>query len=98
MALSTVEAEYMALASAAQEAVWMRQLTTNLRNGPARTTPIFKDNQSAISMTKSLQFHGCAKHIAIKYYFVREKVNSGSVELKYCRTENMIADMLTKRP
>ena len=83
MALSTTEDEYMALASAAQEVLWMRQLTTNLRNGPARTTMIFEDNQSAISMTKKPQFHGRAKHIAIKYYFIRVQVNSGSVELKY---------------
>ena len=56
VALSTAEAEYMALASAAQEAVWMRQLTIDLRNGPARMTTIFEDNQSAISMTKTRNF------------------------------------------
>ena len=74
----------------------MSQLTTDLRNGPTGMTTIFEDNQSAISMTKNIQFQGCAKHIAIKHYFIREEVNSGSVELKYCRNEDMIANMLTK--
>ena len=47
VALSTAEAEYMALASAAQEAIWIRQLTTDLRNGPTGATVILEDNQSA---------------------------------------------------
>ena len=57
---------------------------------------IFEDNQSAISMAKNPQFHGRAKHIAIKHHFIREQVADGNIELKYCPTEDMIADMLTK--
>ena len=96
VALSTAEAEYMALASAAQEAMWLQQLTTELTNEPTGATVIFEDNQSAISMAKNPQFHGRAKHIAIKYHFIREQVNNGVVELRYCRTNEMIADMFTK--
>ena len=96
VALSTAEAEYMALASAAQEAVWMRQLTTDLNNGPTGATVIFEDNQSTICMAQNPQFHGRSKHIGIKYHFIREQVTSGTVELKYCRSEMMVADMLTK--
>ena len=40
--------------------------------------------------------HGQSKHIDIKYHFVREKVSEGSIELRYCTTENMLADMFTK--
>ena len=50
VALSTAEAEYMALASAAQEAMWMRQLMTDLKNRPTRATIIYEDNQSTICM------------------------------------------------
>ena len=96
VALSTAEAEYMALASAAQEAVWMRQLTSDLKNGPIGPTVIFEDNQSTICMAQNPQFHGRAKHIGIKYHFIREQVSNGTVELKYCRSEMMVADMLTK--
>ena len=97
VALSTAEAECMALACAAQEAIWMRQLLTDLRNNPTVATQIFEDNQSAICLAKNPQFHGRAKHIVIKYHFIREQVEKGNVELQYCPTEKIVADMLTKR-
>ena len=60
VALSTAEAEYMALSCAAQEAVWLRQFTAELGSPPKTATTIFEDNQSAICMTKNPQFHGRA--------------------------------------
>ena len=96
VALSTAEAEYIALSSAAQEAVWMRQLTAELGNPPEAATTIYEDNQSAISMTKNPQFHGKAKHIAIKYHFIREQVSNGIIQLQYCPTREMTADIFTK--
>lgn len=96
VALSTAEAEYMALASAAQEAVWMRLLTAELSDRPMEAVTVFEDNQSAIQMTKNPHFHGRAKHIGIKFHFIRELVSDGTVKLQYCPTEEMIADMLTK--
>ena len=56
VALSTAEAEHMALASAA---VWIRQ--RDLKNGPTEATVIFEDNQSTIYMAQNPQFHGRAK-------------------------------------
>ena len=41
-------------------------------------------------------FHGRARHVDIKYHFVREQVTKGNIELKYCRTKDIIAGMLTK--
>ena len=100
VALSTAEAEYMALASTFQEAIWMRKLLRSLNLEPAENashpTVVYEDNQSAICMSKNQQSHGQSKHIDIKYHFVREKVSEGSIELRYCTTENMLADMFTK--
>ena len=96
VALSTAEAEYMALALATQEAVWMRQLSTDLRNSPTRPTVVYEDNQSSISMAKNPKFHGRCKHIGIKYHFIRGHVKAKTIDIKYCPTENMVADMLTK--
>ena len=67
VALSTTEIEYVTLASAAQEAVWIRQLTSELGISLENPTIIYEDNKSAISMTKNPQFHDRTKHIAIKY-------------------------------
>ena len=86
----------MALASAAQEAIWLRQLNSELNHPPSNPTVVYEDNQSAIAMTKNPKFHGRAKHIDIKYHFIREQVQNGRVELEYCPTEKMIADILTK--
>ena len=97
VALSTAEAEYMALASATQEAMWMKQLIadlhTNILKKPVR---IYEDNQSAICITKNHQYHGRSKHIDIKFHFTRDQVSSGNVEVVYCKSEEMVADMLTK--
>jgi len=42
------------------------------------------------------QYHACTKHIDIQYHFVRECVERGQLVLKYCATEDMLADTLTK--
>ena len=42
------------------------------------------------------QFHGRTKHTAIKYHFIREQDTNGKSELRYCRTNDMIAGMMTK--
>lgn len=54
VALSTAEAEYMALASAAQEAVWLQRLTSDISKTSINPTTIYEDNQSAICMAKIL--------------------------------------------
>ena len=74
----------------------MLQLMAELHNSSVEQLTIFEDNQSAIQMSKNPQFHGRAKHIAIKFHFIRELVSNGTVKLQYCPTEEMIADMLTK--
>ena len=70
VALSTTEAEYVALAAATQEALWMRQLISEMKAEHPKSIMIHEDNQSAISMTRNPQFHGRSKHISIKYHFV----------------------------
>ena len=96
VALSTVEAEYMALSVATQEAVWLRQLQEELDVTEAGPTLIYEDNQVAISMAKNPVFHKRTKHVQIRYHFVREAVEQGTITLEYCRTDNMLADSFTK--
>ena len=96
VALSTAEAEYMVLACTTQEAVWLRELKTDINNKLSGPTTIYEDKQSAICIAKNLQFHGRVKHIGIKYHFIREQVNAGSVKLEYCYTEDIVADIFKK--
>ena len=57
---------------------------------------IFGDNQSTITMTKNPQHHGRAKHIDNKFHYIRKMVTMNKIQLKYCKSHQMIADMLTK--
>ncbi|CAB3988823.1 Hypothetical predicted protein, partial [Paramuricea clavata] len=59
-------------------------------------TTIYEDNQGAIALSRNPVLHKRTKHIDIKCYFVREKTQDGTVELKYCPTNEMVADILTK--
>ena len=96
VALSTAEAEYIALSKAAQESIWLQRLIMDMNEILSSPIIIFEDNQSTITMTKNNQHHGRAKHIDIKYHFIREMVTMNKIELKYCRSDEMIADILTK--
>ena len=88
VALSTAEAEYIALSSAMQEAMWLRQLMSELRNGLSQATIVY---ESAIVMAQSTQFHGRALT-----YDIISCVSKLLQELLYCRSDLMVADMLTK--
>ena len=96
VAQSTVEAEYMALSVATQEAIWLRHLQDELGVTDAGPTLIYEDNQGAISMAKNPVFHKRTKHVQIRYHFVREAVEQGTIILEYCRTDDMLADRFTK--
>jgi len=96
VALSTAEAEYIALSSITQEAVWIRRLLSDINSVLVGPTVIMEDNQGAIAIANNPVAHSRTKHIDIRYHFVREAVLNKTVELRYCPTEFMIADILTK--
>ena len=96
VATSSTEAEYMALYSATQEAVWLRLLLSELGCTLETATKIYEDNQGCIALAKNPVFHARTKHIDIKYHFLREKVEEGVIELEYMPTDKMVADGLTK--
>ena len=84
VALSTAEAEYVSLAAAAQEGIWLQQLMGDLLNENIRETTILEDNQSAIYLAKNQSIHGRTKHTDIKYHFIRDAVGAGMNKLVYC--------------
>ena len=96
IAQSTVEAEYVAAVAAANQAIWLRKLMADLHMEQKESTQVLVDNQAAISISKNPVFHGKTKHFKIKLYFLREVQKQGDVQLLYCKTENQLADFLTK--
>ena len=95
VALSTSEAEYMALSSAVQEALWLQNLFTDLRM-TAKPITIKEHNQGAIALTQNPITHSRTKHIDIHFHFIREAREDGSIVIIYCPTSEMIADLFTK--
>ena len=96
VALSTSEAEYVAVSTAAQEAVWLRRLLTDLQALPEGPTVIMEDNQGTIAIGRNPIIHTRTKHIDIKYHNVWEVLQEGTITLCYCSTDKMLADLLTK--
>ena len=96
VAKSSTEAEYVSLSSTAQEAIWLRRLLNGLKFDIVCPTRIYEDNQGAIELSKNSKHHNRTKHIDISYHFVRERVVSGEIEIMYCPTTEMIADIMTK--
>ena len=95
VALSSTEAEYMALTEAAKEATWLRRLFDEL-GFQQKSTIIHEDNQSCIALAKNPVHHARSKHIDIQHHFIRDKVNSEEIKLVYTPTEEMVADVMTK--
>jgi hypothetical protein len=96
VALSSTEAELMSACAAAQEAIFLRRLLTYLGIKMVGPTTIYEDNQGAIAMSQNPINHRKAKHIEIRYHFVRERVESQEIKLVYVPTGNQLADLLTK--
>ena len=95
VALSTVEAEYMAAAAAVKEALWLRVLLEDLQL-PYETILIHGDNHGSLQLIKNTIISARSKHIDIRYHFVRERVANAEVAFKYISTDSMVADGLTK--
>ena len=97
VALSTSEAEYVALSSAIQEVVWLRKLLiSDIQVTSRDPTLLMEDNQGAISIAKNPVAHSRTKHIDIRYHYIREAIQEAIVNISYCPTEQMVADLLTK--
>ena len=95
VALSTTEAEYMAITEAVKEAIWLQGLLKEL-GVEQKSITIFCDNQSAIQLAKNQVYHARTKHIDVRYHFVREIIEEGGVTVKKIHTTENPADMLTK--
>ena len=96
VALSTAEAEYMALSDAAKEAMHLRALLTVLGIDVEEKTVIYEDNQAAIKIAENPVLHDRTKHIDIRYHFVRELVEALKIDVVYINTKDMVADLMTK--
>lgn len=96
VALSSTEAEYMAMTEATKEAICIERLLGDLQYANSGPIMLHSDNNGAKEIAKNPVHHARTKHIDIRHHFVREALAGGKIELKYLPTERMIADVLTK--
>jgi len=95
VALSTIEAEYMAITEAVKEANWLHGLLKDLGVGQ-KQLKLYYDRQSAIHLAKNQVFHARTKHIDVRYHFVREILEEEEIVLQKIHTTENPANMLTK--
>ena len=81
-----------------QEAVWLRRLLTDIKAIPNGPTILMEDNQGAIAIARNPVAHARTKQNDIRYHYIPEAVQEGTIDLCYCPTNDseMIADLLTK--
>jgi hypothetical protein len=96
IALSTAEAEYIALTSAAREVLYLQLLIGELYEPVKTPILIHCDNQGAIALASNNKFHGRTKHIDIRYHFIRTLIRNEDFILQYTPTDENLADIFTK--
>jgi hypothetical protein len=96
VALSSADAEYMALSASAQESHYLRMLCSDLHIPCEVPTVMLADNQSAIVMANNPTMTAANKHINIRHHFIRDHIKNGDITLKYVSTLDNAADLLTK--
>lgn len=94
--LSSTEAEYVAASLCSCQAIWLRRLMETVQQQQRGPTTIFCDNVSAIKISKNPVLHARSKHIDVRYHFLRELCNDGVIDLVFCKSQDQVADILTK--
>lgn len=95
VALSSTEAEYIAL-SAAREAIYLSAFLTEIGMSSLSKVTLHNDNQGAGKLAVNPVFHSRSKHIDIRCHFIRHALSNHQISLIYTPTENMLADVLAK--
>ena len=103
VALSSAEAEYVALSTCGKELVWVRRLFSEIFKSISptatfdiETTPVFVDSTAVIGISSNPQIRSKSKHICVKYHHIRDLLENRVIRLVYIPTSDMLADILTK--
>jgi hypothetical protein len=95
VALSTIEAEYVAAIEASKEMIWLQRFMEELGK-KKENSRLYCDSESAIHLSKKSTFHLKTKHIQLRYHFIRSALEDGHLKLEKIHTRQNPVDMLTK--
>jgi hypothetical protein len=95
VALSSTEAEYIAMSEAVKEMLWIIYLLTEAKI-PFETSILWADNQGAQALARNPVLHQRSKHIDIRHHFIRDVLKSGTMKSKFVESKNNCSDFGTK--
>lgn len=95
VALSSTEAEYIAMSDTCRDIMFIRQFVYEVI-GKYLNCKIYNDNQSALKLLNSKECHRRTKHIDVRYHFMKDLRYKNVICFEYLQTNEMIADILTK--
>ena len=95
VALSSTEAEYIALTEATKEAMWLEEMLVEI-GCEQRYVDVFCDSQSAIHLTKNSMYHERKKHNDIRLHFIKDVIEEGLVQVEKISTDVNPVALLTK--
>ncbi|KMQ86259.1 retrovirus-related gag-pol polyprotein [Lasius niger] len=96
VALSSTEAEYMGLAEATKESIYLQNFLIELGFDNLTDTTIFNDNLGAKKLAENPGYHSRSKHIDVRHHFIREALNNELIKVEHVSTNDMISDIMTK--
>ena len=96
VSLSTTEAEYIAAVEAGKEIIWMRNLLTEFGFDITPPSHLLIDNNSAVTVAKNPEHHGCMKHLDLRFHWLRDTVSAGLILPIHIPTTLQAADIFTK--
>ena len=89
--MSSTEAKYISLSQATKEAIWLSELGFSQDH-----SEMCEDSLSSMQIVKNSQSYNRSKHIDVRYHFIRDHYNCGTITLEYIKSEDLFADFLTK--
>lgn len=96
VALSSAEAEFRGIVRGITEVLWLRKLMLELGLLVEGPTSLKCDNKASISISENPVQHDRTKHVEVDRHFIKEKLDNGVVTLPFVRSEDQLADILTK--
>ncbi|CAI7887298.1 unnamed protein product [Closterium sp. NIES-53] len=97
VALSLAEAEFIAATAGVREGLYLQELLQEAKIPASPNFRLHYHNQSTIRIANKLGFINHTKHIALRYFFVKDEADKGKIDLTYCPTGDMAADFLTNK-
>lgn len=96
VALSSAEAEFRGMAKGLCELLWLRKLMSELGFPPRSEIKLFCDNKAAIDISHNPVQHDRTKHIEVDRHFIKQNLDAKIVQFPFVRSEDQLADILTK--